>query len=142
MVTLVGRVRFIQALQSRSFALLWLGQTISVLGDGASDIALAWQILLLTGSGTAMGIVLTARMVPNQVFLLIGGAAADHLPRRFVLLWSDAGLLGAKCMVPVGYVLGGVLTDRVGHSWVFIAGGGSTGCAGYPYAGIRERELC
>ncbi len=91
MVNLASRVRFIRALQSRPFALLWLGQTISVLGDGAFDIALAWQVLLLTGSGTAMGIVLTARMVPNLVFLLIGGAAADRLPRRLVLLWSDGG---------------------------------------------------
>ena len=50
MVNLASRVRFIRALQSRPFALLWLGQTISVLGDGAFDIALAWQVLLLTGS--------------------------------------------------------------------------------------------
>ncbi len=91
MVNLASRVRFIRALQSRPFALLWLGQTISVLGDGAFDIALAWQVLLLTGSGTAMGIVLTARMIPNLVFLLIGGTAADRLPRRLVLLWSDGG---------------------------------------------------
>ena len=42
MATVVtGRVRFARALQSRPFALLWGGQTISALGDGAYTPALA-----------------------------------------------------------------------------------------------------
>ncbi len=36
---------------------------------------------------------------------------------------TSIDILGAKCMAPVGYLLGGVLTDRIGPSWVFIAGG-------------------
>jgi MFS family permease len=90
-IALANRVRFVRALKSKPFALLWTGQTISALGDGAFDTALAWQVLILTGSGTAMGIVLTAQMIPTLVFLLIGGAIADQLPRRLVMFWSDAG---------------------------------------------------
>lgn len=90
-VALTGRVRFTKAFQSQSFALLWAGQTISALGDGAFLTALAWQILLLTGSATAMGIVLAAQALPRVLFLLLGGVAADRLPRRLVMLWSDTG---------------------------------------------------
>ena len=36
---------------------------------------------------------------------------------------TSIDILGAKCMAPVGYLLGGVLTDRTSPSWVFIAGG-------------------
>jgi MFS family permease len=86
-----GKLRFARALHSRPFALLWLGQTISTLGDGAYLTALAWQVLILTGSGAAMGVVLIATAVPRVVFLLLGGVIADRLPRRLVMLWADAG---------------------------------------------------
>src|SRR5262245_45139549 len=89
--SLVGRVRFARALSSRPFALLWLGQTVSLLGDGAYFTALAWTVLLLTHSGTAIGAVAIASMVPRVLFLLVGGVAADRLPRRLVLLLSDSG---------------------------------------------------
>ncbi len=91
MIMLASRVRFTRALKSRPFALLWMGQTVSNLGDAAFYTAMAWQILILTGSATAMGIVLTAGMVPRLVFLLIGGVTADRLPRRLVMFWSDSG---------------------------------------------------
>jgi MFS family permease len=86
-----SRLRFARALRSRPFALLWLGQTISTLGDGAYLTALAWQVLILTGSGAAMGVVLIATAVPRVLFLLLGGVIADRLPRRLVVLWADAG---------------------------------------------------
>ena len=81
----------LRALQNRSFALLWLGQTCSSLGDGAFTIALAWEVLLLTGSATAIGLVVMAEMLPRLLFLLLGGVAADRLPRQRILLFSDAG---------------------------------------------------
>jgi len=84
------RFRFVQALRYRSFALVWTGQTISALGDGAYVPALAWQVLVLTHSGTAMGIVLAATTVARLTFLLVGGLVADRFPRRLLLFWSDA----------------------------------------------------
>jgi MFS family permease len=91
MATLRSRIRFIRALYNRPFTLLWIGQTISSLGDGAYNTALAWFILLLTGSATAMGIVVTASAIPRILFLLFGGVVADRLQRRLVMLWSDTG---------------------------------------------------
>lgn len=90
-VLVTHRLRFLRALRSRLFVLFWTGQTISALGNGAFSTALAWQVLVLTGSATAMGVILVAQTLPLLIFLLIGGVAADHLPRRLVLLWSDAG---------------------------------------------------
>ena len=89
--TALGRARFTRALRSRDFALLWLGQTISSLGDGAFATALGWQVLLLTRSAGAMGAVLVAEALPRVVFLLFGGVLADRLPKRLMLLWSDGG---------------------------------------------------
>lgn len=89
--TLARRVQFARALRSRRFALLWSGQTISAIGDGAFFTALAWQVLALTGSAAAMGITLVAQTVPLVLFMLVGGVVADRLPRRMTLLWSDGG---------------------------------------------------
>jgi MFS family permease len=83
--------RLTQALFSRSFALFWLGQSVSTLGDGAFTTALAVAIYQLTGSSLMMGLFLTAQIIPELIFTLLGGVAADRLPRRLVLLCADSG---------------------------------------------------
>src|SRR5215472_15208348 len=88
------RIHFARALGSQPFVLLWIGQTVSMLGNGAYTTALAWEVLLLTHSGAAMGAVLVASTAPTLLFLLAGGIAADRLPRRNVMLGSDAGRAG------------------------------------------------
>ncbi len=79
------------AFKSRPFTMVWIGQSVSNLGDGIFYIALAWQVLLMTHSGTAMGIVLVSSTIPRLAFLLIGGVTADRMPRRLIILWSDGG---------------------------------------------------
>ena len=90
-VTLSERLPLLKVLRYRPFTLLWLGQCISILGDNIFTVALAWQVLLLTGSAGAMSVVVIARLIPTIVFLLIGGVAADRLPRRVIMLCSDTG---------------------------------------------------
>ncbi|HLZ55718.1 MAG TPA: MFS transporter [Ktedonosporobacter sp.] len=89
--TFTKNLRFARALKARPFAMVWIGQSLSGLGDGIFYIALAWQVLLMTHSGTAMGLVLVASAIPRLVFMLIGGVTADRLPRQMILLWSDGG---------------------------------------------------
>ncbi|MGI9058932.1 MAG: MFS transporter [Ktedonobacteraceae bacterium] len=84
-------LRLTHALQSRSFAIFWLGQTMSALGDGAFATALAIAVYQLTGSSLAMGLFLMAQIIPELIFTLFGGVAADRLPRRLVLVCSDVG---------------------------------------------------
>jgi MFS family permease len=77
-------------LRERQFALFFWGQAVSVLGDGIFPIALAFAVLELGGSPTALGLVLTAGILPQAFFVLIGGVWADRLPRRTIMLVSDA----------------------------------------------------
>ena len=91
--------RFARALRSRPYALLWSGQTISTLGDGAFTVALAWTVVLLTGSATALAEVLIAQAIPRLLFLLIGGVVADRLPRRLILLLADNGRAVAVLLI-------------------------------------------
>lgn len=77
-------------LAERDFRLLFAGQALSTVGDAAATIAVAFAVLEIGGSATALGAVLAARYVPLAAFLLIGGVVADRLPRRGLMLASDA----------------------------------------------------
>ena len=81
--------RRLEALRERPFRLLFLGQAVSLLGDGMVGVALAFAVLELTGSATDLGIVLAARTVPLVAFLLVGGVWADRLPRRALMVTTD-----------------------------------------------------
>jgi MFS family permease len=72
------------------FRRLFAGRSISSLGDQVMPVALAFAVLDLTGSAADLGVVLAARTVPLVVFVLLGGVWADRLPRRLVMLTSDA----------------------------------------------------
>src|SRR6266851_2990763 len=93
-----ARLHFARAFRSRPFTLLWVGQTVSVLGDAVFNVAIAWEVLLLTGSATAMSLILIAQWAPRIVFLLLGGVIADRMSRRLLMLWADAG---CGCIVMV-----------------------------------------
>lgn len=82
-------MRLFVALRYRPFALLWLGRTISSLGDGVFLVALAWFVLTTTGSASANGVILICETVPMLLLTLIGGALVDRVSRRSLLLTSD-----------------------------------------------------
>jgi MFS family permease len=78
-----------RALRGRPFALLWSGQTISLLGDRVFQVALAWWVLEETGSAVAMGTVFIVSIIPMLIFLLIGGVMVDRFPRIRLMVISD-----------------------------------------------------
>ena len=86
-------------LREREFRLLFLGRTISVAGTALAPIALAFAVLELTDSLTALGLVLAARTVPQLVFLLLGGVWADRLPRHKVMVGSNLTSGAAQAVV-------------------------------------------
>lgn len=76
-------------LRERQFRLLWLGQVASGMGDALIPVALAFAVLAVTRSATALGGVLAAFTLTRVVFTLVGGVVADRLPRRAVMLACD-----------------------------------------------------
>jgi MFS family permease len=88
------RVR-LDALQERPFRLLFLGQAVSLLGDGMVGVALAFAVLEETGSASDLGIVPAARTIPLVAFLHVGGVWADRLPRRALMVTTDLVRLAA-----------------------------------------------
>jgi len=79
-----------QPLEIHNFRLLWLGESISLLGDQFHFVALAWLTLQITGSGLALGTVMMAASIPRAVFMLLGGVLSDRLSPRRLMLVSNA----------------------------------------------------
>ncbi len=84
-------------LAHRDFRLLFAGRCVSLLGDGAFLVALAWQAYTLSNAPTALSLLGIAMTVPLITLLLLGGVVSDRHDRRRVMLLADlvrAALLG------------------------------------------------
>ena len=77
-------------LAERPFRLLWLGRVASAAGDALVPVALAFAVLSVRHSATALGGVLAAFTIARVSFTLVGGVVADRLPRRAVMIGCDA----------------------------------------------------
>jgi MFS family permease len=77
----------------RDFRLVFAGQLVSALGSFLTYVALPVQIYDLTRSSGIVGLLGTVQLVPLAVTALWGGAFADAIDRRRLLLWSEALLL-------------------------------------------------
>jgi MFS family permease len=93
-------------LEDREFRLLWLGQATSALGSSLVPVALAFAVLELTGSPSALGLVLSAALVSRVVLLLVGGVVADRLPRQNVMLGADLLRTASQGVVAVLLITG------------------------------------
>ena len=110
--------RTLRPLAHRDFRLLWTGQSVSFIGDNIHAVALPFQILALKGGAVELGIWSATLSVSFLVFSLIGGALADRLPRRTLILTGD---LGAGVVVGVVAILSASGQLRVEHLYVAAA---------------------
>ncbi|MFL6032208.1 MAG: MFS transporter [Rubrobacteraceae bacterium] len=86
-------------LRNVRFMRLWVGQGISFVGDYVSMVALVILVVDISGSATAVGGVLVARLLPTLASPLFG-VLADRLDRRVVLVASDL----ARAVLVLGLV--------------------------------------
>ncbi|MFE9862117.1 MFS transporter [Streptomyces sp. NPDC005506] len=76
-------------LRTRAFRLLFIGRTLSLLGDAAIPTALSLAVYLATGSTAALALVLACAMVPRLILLPLGGVVGDRFNARTVALTTD-----------------------------------------------------
>ena len=87
------------------------------MGDAAFGVLLLWAVLQLTSSKVVLGAVATLNYVPVLLFGMVGGLAADRLPRRALMIAADAARALVALSLPL-LALAGVLDP-----W-WLAGGG------------------
>ena len=79
-------------MRRRDFRNLWFGQTISTIGAEIAVVAVPFQVYHETGSTALVGLLGLASLVPLLAVPLVGGAFADALDRRTVVLATETGL--------------------------------------------------
>lgn len=73
-------------LRRRRFVTVVSGEGLSMVGDAAFAIALAWTVIRSTGSVAALAGVLLFQAVPRGALLLFGGAVVDRYSPRAVMV--------------------------------------------------------
>ncbi|MGW9495043.1 MFS transporter [Streptomyces prasinus] len=73
----------------RNYTLLTASAVVTSLGSHGALIASAFAVLAAGGDGGDVGLVAAARTLPLVLFLLIGGAVADRLPRHHVMVAAN-----------------------------------------------------
>jgi MFS family permease len=74
---------------SRSFSLFYAGQALSYVGDGLRTLAIPLLVYHLTGSAMSLGITYALEYLPFAIFGLVGGALADRVDRRRLMIACD-----------------------------------------------------
>ena len=110
-------------LQEREFRLLWIGQSTSAVGDSLIPVAIAFAVLRIGGSATAIGLVLASFTLPRVVLILVGGVWADRLPRQLVMVAADV-VRGTTELV-----IAALLISGVAQLWEIAAGAALIGAA-------------
>ena len=106
------QLRLWHPLRNHDFRFLWFGEGVSLLGDQFHLVALAWLALDLTGSGLALGLVLSAAAIPRAALMLVGGAVTDRISPRRIMLISNIGR-GIVSVILTGLILLDMI--EIGH---------------------------
>ncbi|MET9952728.1 MFS transporter [Streptomyces sp. NPDC006339] len=80
----------IPAWAGRNYVLLTAAAIVTNLGTHGALIAAAFAVIQSGGDGGDVGLVAMARTLPLVLFLLIGGAIADRVPRHRVMVAANA----------------------------------------------------
>ena len=137
-MTPLGRLRRaaidVEPLRHADFRRLWLGNSLGFVGFQLTAVAVPVQVYELTRSSLWVGMLGIVGLIPLIVFGLWGGAVADAVDRRLLLLGSSltlwactggllaAALLGLAWLLTFAPAAAGqtptVLVARRRHSWL------------------------
>jgi MFS family permease len=84
----------VEPLRHAAFRRLWLGNSLGFVGFQLTAVAVPVQVYELTGSSFWVGLLGLVGLVPLVMFGLWGGAVADAVDRRLLLLGSSLTLWG------------------------------------------------
>ncbi|MGZ4522351.1 MAG: MFS transporter, partial [Mycobacteriaceae bacterium] len=92
MVSLRGVLADTAPLRYPAYRRLWAGGVVTVIGAQLTVVAVPLQVFQLTGSSAYVGLTGLFALVPLVIFGLWGGALADVVDRRTLILVSTFGI--------------------------------------------------
>ncbi|HEU5317725.1 MAG TPA: MFS transporter, partial [Chloroflexota bacterium] len=123
------------ALRVRDYRLLFQGSAVTSIGFWMQQAALGWLVLDLTNSPFFLGLAGFARQFPMMIVSPFGGALADRVDRRRLMVVTQVAQL-ALCVALAALVFSGHVTiwHVLGISFLF-------GCATSVYVPARQAAI-
>jgi MFS family permease len=118
---------------SRDFRRLWMGQAVSFLGTMITSAALPYQVYHQTGSSFAVGVLGVVQLMPLLAFSLLGGALADGVDKRRLLL-----VITALSLVTTTSLAANASLDRPQLWLLYVLGAVSSAIASVSFAVLRS----
>jgi MFS family permease len=87
------RIMMFRSLYHRDFSIFWTGNFLSNIGTWMQNIALGWVVLLISNSPFLLGLNGFLAQIPSLFFALPGGAIADRLNRRKLMLITQTSMM-------------------------------------------------
>jgi MFS family permease len=106
------------------FLAMWAAAFVSNIGTWMQNIAASWLMTSLSPSPLLVALVQTATSLPFFLLALPGGALADVVDRRRLLLLAQFWMLGAAAALGV-LTLAGAASPWVLLTFTFLLGGGA-----------------
>ncbi|WP_193612054.1 MFS transporter [Nocardioides lijunqiniae] len=102
----MSRPSALAPLREQNFRWYFLARMVNMAGSTMASVALAFAVLEVSDSPSALGTVLAAMSIPMVVFLLVGGVVADRFGRTLVI--QTANVVSGLCQLSIAaLVLGG-----------------------------------
>jgi MFS family permease len=109
------------SLEVPNYRRYFLGQLISLSGTWMQTVAAIWVILSLTGSGVAVGLTTALQFLPMLLIGAWGGLLADRIPKRRLLIATQA-LMAIPALGLFAVTATGVVTPWMVYLAVFAMG--------------------
>ena len=97
----IGAHPYVRLALDARFSTLWVGQTISLLGDRLNQVALGVLVLSITGSALDVGLTFLAATLPNLLFGPFAGTFVDRWDQKRVMVVSDLLRAGLVLLIPL-----------------------------------------
>lgn len=114
------RKNALQTLRHRNFRMLWIADSIAILGTQIQNVAIIWNVFALTEDPFQLGLLGLFRFVPVLFFGLYGGVIADRRDRRSILVVTHVLLMATTAVLMVGTALDAVTMPLI-YGVTFVA---------------------
>jgi MFS family permease len=110
----------------RDYRLLYTGQLVSMLGSMITYVAVPYQVFELTHSSFTVGMLGAAQLLPLLVFALWGGAYADAMDRRRLLIVSELVMAAGSLALAINGMF-----PHPSVALIFVVGAAMSACNGF-----------
>ncbi len=116
----IGDIRTFSSLKSRAYRIYYFGMLGQWTAMNMQIVARSYLIYHISNSGAILGLAALANAIPTILVSLPGGALADRIPKKDILLYTQLGTMLVSLTVALSLTFGYLSPEREGSWWILI----------------------